>query len=429
METNNKTNQFLKKHHFFDYLNFANYSPVLDSQITDRLGLSAPLNVVIPLSTKPSRKNLEPYLVLDLGGTYLRLYLCQNSAFNVIILAEQKLSFYQNKIYTPTILISDLFESIGLFIQTHKDQIKAENLQQIIFSFGNALQPEFKSNQLDGKILYWGKNHQQKDLLGINLGSDLQAHLRQNGFPKSIVQLINDGTLSALAGYSTSASGDCLASLIVGTGTNLNIGFEFRQNFYLANLEFGDFEFAPYSTFDEQLNVKVITPNHFRTEKMFAGAWQNQLFFIILEFAIKEKLINSPNILELIKPLNSDQLETLLSKEFDPVNSLELTSEEWRICQTLWNQITIRGATLCALVLTRLILQLRKLDYLTNRLILVPSGALLEHSHPFQESFHNALQQQPSTHPALSNQKIITIHPENTICQAAAALLDLLNLT
>lgn len=418
--------QFLEKHHFFNFQEYDSYAPLLDAQIADRLEFSNPLNLAIPLKEDKTRQEKKAFLVLDLGGTYLRLYLCQNSGKETTILAEHKLPFYHDKIYTPEVLIEDLTMAIKGFSVVNKDQFQSLKWDQIVFSFGNALQPKLKTDQLDGKILYWGKRHEQKGILGLWLGSELQENLRKNGLPDCTVQLINDGTLSTLAAYTESGPGDCLASLIVGTGTNINVGFSQGKNYYLANLEFGDFEFAPYSNFDEQLNVKVSTPNHFRTEKMFSGAWQNLLFETILEFAVKEKLLSTKEIIEHLKNHSSAELETIFNSGEAP--QFKMNKDDWEISRTLWNELTARGAALCAFAISRLALQLKKPGYLQNHLLLVPSGALLEHTPIFQDNFQKSLQTIMTGSKELANLEIVFVKSHNTTCQASAALLQLLQI-
>ena len=91
----------------------------------------------------------------------------------------------------------------------------------------------------------------------------------------------------------------------------------------------------------------------------------------------------------------------------------------------LWDQIILRGGTLCALAISRLAIQLQQLGYLSERLLITPSGALLEHSQPFKQSFSKALQEILSTSKSI-NLDISIATPENTICQASRSLLSLI---
>lgn len=420
-ESSQQTAQkFLQQHRFFDYLDSETYLPQLDIQIATRLKLDNPLTLAF--ASRPNQLPLNKlFLVMDLGGTYLRLYFCKNNGQkNPEVIAKTKISFYQNKIYTIEVFLADLTKVIKEFVDEQGLLEMADFSKTLVFAFANAMKPEIRAGKVDGTILYWGKNHQEKGILGLKLGQALEKHLAKNGLEFS-VQAINDSSLSTIAGLNQVNSGDCLAGIVVGTGTNINAGFHHQDKFYLANLEFGDFEFFPYSTFDQELNTRLISPNHFRTEKLFAGAWQSLLMVIMIEFAEKAGLVTAGTI-NIFSKASAVELESWFNSDH-PTSQPDLEVTDWYFCQTIWTAMIKRGAALCALALTRLGLQLKRLGYLRKDLIVIQSGALLEQSIVFRQNFQKSLEENAS------NNKLNIVHfqAQNLICTAASALLNLVN--
>jgi hexokinase len=420
--------QFLQKYNFYSYLETSQFTEILDQQIRARLDLKNRLTIPFPhdFSHQKLAQQKAPFLVMDLGGTYLRIYLCQIVESQLEILGQDKISFYHKKTYTPEVLMEDLYNAIKKFLRKYKVEP-----DQLVFSFANALEPKLHGDQLDGKIIYWGKNHKQEGLLNLELAGLLENYLRQQGHQID-AQVINDGSISVLSAK-FSAPEATIASIIVGTGTNINVGFRHQNKLYLANLEFGDFEFIPYSIFDEQLNIRVATPNHFRTEKLFSGAWDSLLFSIILEFAVKDELIKeAKNITKLGKLTSSDLEELFGSRKVESKNPQlaeylkSLAPEDLKFCQKIWVALTKRGAAICAFALGRLAVILAELGYLQHQLVIAESGALLEHSLHFQEFFHEEL---TKTFEQLSLSQIACqtqLQSNTSVCQGAAVLINLL---
>ena len=416
----NSVKTFLEKHHFFSYQENRNYLDKLNKQISLKLALNNPLTIKFSENSEnlQSSKNLKTFLFMDLGGTHLRLYLCHTQNNQVTILKEEKSKFYKDIIYTPDSFLGELHNAINLFLQTHQLAIP----EQIILSFANKLQPTIQQDKLEGQILYFGKKHQQQGLIGLNLASSLEHFLHQRHL-KTKIKVINDGSLTALSGKFQSPTSTVI-SLIAGTGTNINIAYTHEQNLYLANLEFGDFNFFPYNIFDQELNKQTPTDNHYLTEKLFAGAWQNQLFIIILKSAFRERLIKQETTINKLRGLSSEDLEQLFGNKQTIENA---SNADLEICQQIWSELTHRGAEICALAIKELSSKLTELGYLTNELLIVESGAIFEHSTDFREKFESHLKQffnaQTNTPKVSLN---ISLYSNKSLCNGAATLLSLL---
>jgi|GEM_PF-7100850 len=422
----NSVKSFLEKHHFFTYQENRKYLDKLNKQISLKLELNNPLNIKFPENSENlhSSKNPKTFLFMDLGGTHLRLYLCHTQDNQVTILKEEKSKFYKDIIYTPDNLLSELYSAINLFIKKHQEVIP----EQIIFSFANKLQPTIQKNRLEGQILYWGKNHQQQGLIGLNLASSLENLLHKQNL-KTKVKVINDGSLTALSGKSQSPT-STIISLIVGTGTNINLAYTNEKSLHLANLEFGDFDFFPYSTFDQELHKQMPTAKEFLTEKLFAGAWQNQLFIIILKTAFQEGILKQENTINKLRKLSSEDFEKLFGTNPPSLSKTlkSISDEDLKTCQQIWSELTGRGAEICALAITELLSKLIELECLTNELLIVESGAIFEHCTNFRQKFETHLKQFFKDNVSTSKISLNTsLYSNQSLCNGAATLLSLLN--
>jgi hexokinase len=287
-----------------------------------------------------------------------------------------------------------------------------------MFSFANALHPFFrKKNKLDGETLFWGKNHRQSGLLGINLGEELENYLRLNGYPNLDVYTINDSSLALLsAKLSQQENYASIINLVVGSGTNISVGYDTKTGFKTVNLEFGNFDFVPYSNFDNQLNHQSSTPNKFRTEKLFSGTWQNFLFTIILERGVTEGVLPTDSQFDQLKKMTSLQLEDFFQskpKDFPAFNDLK----------QIWTEINLRGSTICAIAVAGIVKYLVENHLVTKGLTILEVGALLEHSKDFRKNFEKTLLAQLSADKTTKKTAIELILSVNPTCLGSLTLL------
>jgi hexokinase len=353
---------------------------------------------------------------MELGGMYLRLYHCRTDKKSLHTLKSEKISFYQKKIYTPDLLFADLFKHLNAFIS---DLDSPPSL--LVFSFANALKPvNSKKNQLDGEILFWGKNHRQQGLLGLRLGTEFENYLHEHGLKNLQVNVANDSCLAVLSArmLQTKTTGTVI-NLVAGSGTNISVGYDHGKNYKVINLEFGNLDFCPYSNFDHQLNHESSTPNRFRTEKLFSGAWQNRLLNIIVERAVSEGLIKKEPGLEKLGQMTSEQLEDFFSIPQKTPGSFEHLRFAWR-------EIARRGSFVCALAVSGIIRQLTVNHLLPEGITIVEVGALLEHCPHFRHDFEKNLQQFLKEDPHTAKIKPEMVLEAEPTCCGAATLLSAL---
>jgi hexokinase len=412
---NKKIQKFLSDHQFFSYQDREKYADSLELQIKSSLSKHNTNQIHFPKKWGKCVIPVEQpeFIGLDLGGTFLRLNICNSKKGRFAIVKETKISFYQNKIYTPEILFGDLKNHLDLFLKDFSPRPT-----RLIFSFANALHPFFrKKNKLDGETLFWGKNHRQSGLLGINLGEELENYLRLNGYPNLDVYTINDSSLALLsAKLSQQENYASIINLVVGSGTNISVGYDTKTGFKTVNLEFGNFDFVPYSNFDNQLNHQSSTPNKFRTEKLFSGTWQNFLFTIILERGVTEGVLPTDSQFDQLKKMTSLQLEDFFQskpKDFPAFNDLK----------QIWTEINLRGSTICAIAVAGIVKYLVENHLVTKGLTILEVGALLEHSKDFRKNFEKTLLAQLSADKTTKKTAIELILSVNPTCLGSLTLL------
>ncbi len=406
---------FLTNHQFYQYLDWTKYREQMDRQL--ECSMSRHNESQLHFNKTWEKIDLAgrelDFLVMELGGMYLRLYHCRVIKGKLQTLNSRKISFYQKKVYTPDILFADLYSHLEKFI-TGVNPLPS----LMVFSFANALKPVCsKKNRIDGEILFWGKNHRQEGLLGLKLGEHFEKFLQTKNLRALAVNVANDSSLAVLsARLSQKTAASTVINLVAGSGTNIGVGYNHGQNYKVINLEFGNLDFIPYSNFDHQLNHESSTPNRFRTEKLFSGAWQNKLLTIIIDRAISEGLFEKEKGLEALRTMTSEELEQFFSQKNSDLKCFPAIRLAWR-------EIAKRGSFVCALALARIIDHLAVNKLLPKGVTIVEVGALPEHCPGFRRDLEKHLAELLTENPHTRKIKPeILLSPEPTCCGAATLL-------
>ncbi len=343
---------------FYNHLS-NQHLPKLKKVLGKALSPKSPTNLTLPLKLKSPSKN---FVLLELGGTFLHIStISHNNLVN-----DKTVSFYQTtKVYTAANLANSLAEYFQKYSTTETDTL--------IIVLANALQTKLLKGELQSKILFFGKNHLHRNLIGANLGQLIKKKISK----KVKVHLINDGLINTL----THEKHSTLISLIVGTGVNLCLAQPQDKKIFLANLEMGDFDFLKYSSFDAQLDVTSPTPGRFRTEKLLAGAWHHQLFRIILTDLTAAGVLNAEKFLKKINKWSSGDIESYFTKR-------TLTSEE-KTYHWVWREMNNRGAYIHAQIISELLSLIPR----SNSIKVLEIGSLIKHDHCYRRFLHQYLRQ------------------------------------
>jgi hexokinase len=419
--------QYLAAQGFYSYRdNLEKTSANLQKEIGKALSKSNKRRLALPRRWSEIRSfgPTRPLLIIELGGTFLKIFQVKISPKQVKLIKEIKIDFYENIIYTPQILFSRLLLHLNNFLPSSE----RPNLAKIffIFTFSQNQSQRF-SGQLEGRINNFGKSHHSRGIVGLKMSQALEKFLHKHGYPKVKISVTNDtpATLMAFKNHEFKTSknpSQAIINLIVGTGANLGIGFNQKNQFNIFNTEFGDFRSIIPSKFDLQLHKKIPSGNSWQTEKMFSGNWQWQLFKIIVQDLKKKKLIS-------LKYLEKHQLEKLdsagLEIFFQKTKSSEL---DFVFLRTIWRAQLERGAFICSLILVNFINYLLRNKLISTpgtrplQISILPTGSVVDFAYNFPKTLHQNTAKlleklcPPNLH--------VDFHPSENPTIYGAALLD-----
>ena len=194
----------------------------------------------------------EKLLAIDAGGTNLRFALLEDGK----VLKEDRMFMF------------GIGEEVSAdaFFDRLAGQIAKYDADKVGFCFSYPC--EIQENR-DGKILAFAKEIKIKGAEGKLLGEELNKRLEK----KRVFSVIND-TVAAQLGVGADAG------IILGTG--FNICFTDREKDMIVVSECGLYEGIPYGKFDEELCVKLGSPNKV-AEKLLAGAYLGKTIRIAAE--------------------------------------------------------------------------------------------------------------------------------------------------
>ncbi|MBD3270337.1 hypothetical protein GF376_02325 [Candidatus Peregrinibacteria bacterium] len=321
-------------------------------------------------------------LLIELGGTFLKLFKISVKNNRINLLKSKKINFYRKIIYTPEILFSDLKLRLDFFLNHHEQQ----TIENCIFIFTFPLkQYKRKDGIIDGICTNFAKQHRSKGIVGLAIGENLQKYLNQNGYPLLKIGVTNDSPPSLLAAKKIEIENkeenfDAIINIIVGTGSNIAVGYNLNNNFFISNTEFGLFTSFPQSVYDKRMDKKTTSKGTYLTEKMFSGAWRDEVFKEILKSLIKKKVIDKKLKQKYkISKLDSKGLDELLDKRM-------IKSHELYPLKFIWQEISKRGGYICGFALANIILELQK-DKQDMNFGIIEVGGVIE----FSKNFNNTM--------------------------------------
>ncbi len=319
-------------------------------------------------------------LLMELGGTYFKIFLIKIKNNKVTIWKKYRIKFYKNIVYTPKIL----FQEIQRHLDKFTSNLDRSRIKNTIFIFTFPLN-QFRrpDGMIDGICGNFGKTRKSKGIVGIKVGEKLQKHLNQNGYPNIKLSVTNDSPPSLLSAKKIEIEDPKthfhgLINLIVGTGTNIAVGYNLNNKFFLSNTEFGTFDAFPQSEYDKRMDAKLTEGRGtYKTEKMFSGIWRPKVFQEIVKDLFRKKILLKSDYKQLkLESLDACTLDDLLCKKVkktDPLYPLAF----------IWDQIAYRGGYICGFSIAKMILKLksrlRNVDF-----GIIEVGAVLEHSQTFR---------------------------------------------
>ena len=243
------------------------------------------------LSTTGQLPLNKPVVVIDAGGTNLRLAAVQFSENGLDVLKFEKHAMLGVKeAMTGDQFIDKLVDLLMPFLQYSKN---------IGFCF--SFPAEILANK-DGKIISFSKENKITDYQGIVLGESMNKKLKEKGYQDNInVVVLNDTVATLLGGpaLKKGASIDGQIGLILGTGTNCayiektaNI-FKINCNTMdemIINTESGMFDKVEHGYFDKLVDNDSFNPGNSKFEKMISGVYLGSVINRTIKQAAKENL-------------------------------------------------------------------------------------------------------------------------------------------
>lgn len=253
----------------------------------------------------------EPVIVLDAGGTNLRIALMEFTP------EGPKAGYFNTVPMLGTqgpLTIEEFYDQLAALVAPIADQ---SGRIGFCFSFPCQILPD-----LDGLILHFDKEVDIRDAKGSILGVGLRAALEKLGKRHDHkVAVIND-TVAAMLGAMSQGLGDARSmGFILGTGTNICASFptasigklpaaqRSKGGAMVVNLESGGFDALDRSEVELAFDATTANPGDQVLEKLISGAYQGPMALAYLRSAAREGLFSHAGAAAL------NALEALTAKE------------------------------------------------------------------------------------------------------------------
>lgn len=246
------------------------------------------LKTKIPGSTNPS----PFYQVMVIGGTNFSSADVMRSGFNIDLsnIEKEKLGSF------------DMGEKLLEFILKKLNP----DTEYLCLNFAFPMESLIRDNRLDGKLKWLTKEQQFSDLIGKNIGEEIEKFVEKKTNRKIKVAVANDIDCLLLSGL-TVAEKKGITAMILGTGFNAGL---FLSNDTLVNLEAGNFDKFAQSEAGMYVSDNSSDEDKSKFEKEISGAYLYKKFNY---YALKNNLptiSSTQNLFDLAFGENtSDSLE------------------------------------------------------------------------------------------------------------------------
>ena len=281
-------------------------------------GKKSSLRMLPTYARKPKGKEKGVFLALDLGGTNFRIMQVVLKGNRKSESRFSKKGVLQKRHMTGT--ASGLFDflagSIRSFLKENK--IKIDKIYKIGFTFSFPIK---KKSIARGILLRWTKGFRAKGAEGKDVVKLLNDALKRNRLYNLKVVAITNDTVSTLLAKSYQDP-NCDIGVILGTGTNAC----YSENNKIINMEWGNFDKLPVTSFDRTLDTSSRNPGEQILEKMVSGMYLGELARLVIKDLIKNKSIFGGRIPRILKKGGAFKAEYMSLIEGDRSKSLSNTA-------------------------------------------------------------------------------------------------------
>jgi len=323
-------------------------------------GKKSSLKMLPTYARKPKGKEKGIFLTLDLGGTNFRIMQVALRGNRKAKVRFSKKFVLQKKHITGTAneLFNFLARSIRSFLKEHKIKIDKKHRIGFTFSF-----PIKKKGIAQGILVRWTKGFHAKGAEGKDVVKLLNDALKRNGLLDSKVVAITNDTVSTLLARSYKDP-NCDIGVILGTGTNAC----YSENNKIINMEWGNFNKLPVTSFDKILDRSSRNPGEQILEKMVSGMYLGELARLVIKDIIKNKDIFGGRIPAVFKKKGLFKAEYMSFVEADRSKNLSNTAgllkklgiknskyEERNIIKKACRIVSLRAARISAIAVASVI--------------------------------------------------------------------------
>lgn len=239
------------------------------------------------LSAEALPQTGEPVIVLDAGGTNLRVALMEFGS------RGPEATYFQTVPMLGTrgrLTVEEFYDALAGLVApiAHKSRRVG-----FCFSFPCEILPD-----LDGKILHFDKEVDIRGAEGSVLGRGLRAALERRGLPHDHRMVVINDTVAAMLGAMAQGAGGpgAYMGFILGTGTNICASvpnarivkvpdLAGRTGSSIVNLESGGFDRLRRSPVDLAFDATTADPGIQVLEKLLSGAYQGDMILAYLRHA------------------------------------------------------------------------------------------------------------------------------------------------
>lgn len=362
------------------------------------LGTPSRLKMLPSFIDRPTGKETGEYLVLDFGGTNLRL-------LSVLLEGNRKAQILRQQSWplrdpssgvdltASNVSGEELFDSIAAAI----GEFAPTGTWQLGHTFSFPCR-QYTANRAE--LIHWTKEIRTSGVEGQDITRLLTDALKKRALTRiQPVAVINDTVGTYLA--AAYAGERVVAGAICGTGHNMAyLEPDARGKRMVINMESGDFDPGMGTVFDAALDQSSEKPGEQLLEKQISGRYLGELFRLVLTslhhadiLRFDADRISEPYSIptEMLGDLLSDETPSLLrvAKICRELLAVDAVLEERRAIKTAALLIVTRSARLAAAALLGV---LRRLDPpMTGRHVIAVDGSLYEKMPGYREAIERVL--------------------------------------
>lgn len=360
-------------------------------------GMPSSLSMIPAYVDRPSGREKDSFLALDLGGTNFRILKVELKGNGRAVISKVKRFALERRHLTGT--AEELF---GFLAGCVKSFLKSDNKKRIRLGFTFSF-PIEQTGVNSGVLLRWTKGFNARGAMGVDVVRLLNETLTKKGVHNITVSALANDTVGTLVAKSYEDP-DCDVAVILGTGTNAcyserisNIakwhGPSTPNARMIVNIEWGNFNKLKLTKYDIQLDKMSDRPGHQILEKMVSGKYLGEIVRLMLKDMIP--IAGKPRSL---KTEYMSKMEADVSKDLSGVNSLlkqlgirNSTLSERRLIKKISSVVSLRASRIAAAALAAVV---TKIDpTLTRRHTIAIDGSVYEKHPNFSKSLRSALRE------------------------------------